>query len=160
MIKKIRLTILLLSISLTAFGQELPKEKSKEHKQIEGTNIFMIPPISFKPSSNFKGFQDPDDPTSMIMTMEIPGPFAEATKGFNSETLKTNGMHLKTKNEIKVGGFSGLLLDLDQPANGMIFSKQILIYGNEKFTTLINGIYLKDSRQIGQEINQYNAFFI
>lgn len=50
----------------------------------------MIPPISFKPSSNFKGFQDPEDPTSMIMTMEIPGPFAEATKGFNSETPVLN----------------------------------------------------------------------
>jgi hypothetical protein len=153
-IKKIRITTLLLSFSLIGFGQELPKEKSEIHIQIKGTNIFMVPPTSFESSSNFKGFQNPNDQTSMIMAMEIPGPYSEVSKGFNSEMMQKQGMELKTKKEIKVAEFDGLLLELDQSANGMVFSKQIIIYGNEKSSTLINGVYLKDSLQLGEKIKK------
>ena len=154
MIKGIKITILLLSISIIGLAQELPKEKSESHIQIEGTNIFMIPPTSFETSGNFKGFQNPNDQTAMIMTMEIPGPFSEISKGFNSEMLKTRGMELKSKREIRVAEFDGLLIELEQPANGMVFSKQIIIYGNEKSSTIINGIFLKDSIQLGERIKQ------
>ena len=154
MIKRIRITTLLLSISLAGFGQELPKEKSENHIQIKGTNIFMVPPTSFESSSNFKGFQNPNDQTSMIMAMEIPGPYSEVSKGFNSEMMQKQGMELNTKKEIKVAEFDGLLLELDQTANGMVFSKQIIIYGNEKSSTLINGVYLKDSLQLGEKIKE------
>lgn len=154
MIKTIKLTAVLLSISLIVLGQKLPKEKSENHIQISGTNIFMIPPKTFEPSVNFKGFQNPIDQTSMIMTMEIPGPYSEVSKGFNAEMLSPRGMELKTRNKIKIAGFDGLLIELDQTANGMNFSKQILIYGNEKATTLINGVYLKDSLQLGKEIEE------
>ena len=73
----------------------------------------MIPPVLFQSSINFKGFQNPIDQTSMIMTMEIPGPYSEVIKGFNFEMLKTRGMELKTKKEIKVANFNGLLIELD-----------------------------------------------
>jgi hypothetical protein len=154
MIKKIKITTLLLSFSLIGFGQELPKEKSENHIQIKGTNIFMVPPNPFESSSNFKGFQNPNDQTSMIMAMEIPGPYSEVTKGFNSEMMQKQGMELKTKKEIEVAEFNGLLIELDQSANGMIFSKQIIIYGNEKSSTLIIGVYLKDSLQLGEKIKE------
>ncbi len=154
MIKRIRITTLLLSISLAGFGQELPKEKSENHIQIQGTNIFMVPPTSFESSNNFKGFQNPNDQTSMIMAMEIPGPYSEVSKGFNSELMQKQGMELKTKKEIKVAEFDGLLLELDQSANAMVFSKQIIIYGNEKSSTLINGVYLKDSLRLGKKIKE------
>ena len=154
MINRIKITAFFVSISLIGFGQELPKEKTKNHQQISGTNIFMVPPDSFEPSNTFKGFQNPADQTSMIMTMEIPGPYSEVTKGFNSEMLNTKGMELKTKREITIAEFNGLIIELDQPANGMIFSKHILIFGNEKSTTLINGVYLQDSLQLGEKIKQ------
>ena len=151
---KIKQTILLLWISLIGFAQELPTEKTDNHLLIEGTNIFMIPPDSFASSNNFKGFQNPNDQTSMIMILEIPGPYLEVSKGFNAEMLKTRGMELKTKKEIKVANFDGLLIELDQAANGMVFSKQILIYGDEKSSMLINGVYLKDSLALGEKIKK------
>jgi len=154
MINKIRLTTLFLSFSLIGFGQELPKEKSENHIHIKGTNIYMVPPTSFESSSNFKGFQNPSDPTSMIMVMEIPGPYSEVSKGFNTEMMQNQGMELKTKKEIAVSEFNGLFLELDQSTNGMMFSKQIIIYGNEKSSTLINGVYLKDSLQLGEKIKE------
>jgi len=151
---KIKLTTLLLLISLIGFGQVLPKEKSENHVQIKGTNIFMIPPASFESSTRFKGFKNPATQTSMIMIMEIPGPYSEITKGFNSEELKIRGMELKTKKEIKVADYDGLLIELEQSASGMIFSKQILIYGDEKSSTFINGVYLKDSLRLGEKIKE------
>jgi hypothetical protein len=114
----------------------------------------MIPPVSYQSSTNFKGFQNPDDPTTMIMAMEIPGPYLEITKGFNTDILKTKGMVLKKKNHINVGEYTGLLIELNQLVNGMEFSKHILIYGNEKSTTLINGVFIKDSLESGKRIKE------
>lgn len=148
------IAILLLSIPCIVFGQELPKEKSENHVQIDGTNIFMIPPDSFEPSDNFKGFQNPDDQTSMIMILEIPGPYSEISKGFSSEMLETRGMELKSKKEINIAEYDGILMELEQSEYGMVFSKQILIYGNERSSTLINGVYLKDSLQSGERIKE------
>ena len=149
---KIKILVGLFFYSINGYGQELPKAKSEYHIQINGTPINIIPPESFQVSNNFKGFQNPDDQTSMIMTMEIPGPYSEVSKGFNSEMLKTQGMDLKTKKEIQIAGLSGLMIELDQNANGMDFSKHILIYGNENSTTLVNGVFLKDSVQLGKNI--------
>jgi len=151
---RLKLIPLLLLIAQFGFSQELPEVKSANHIQINGTNIFMIPPTSYESSTNFKGFQDPNDQTAMIMTIEIPGPYSEVTMGFNAETLKTQGMELKNKTAIKVAEFDGWLIELDQEANGLTFSKHIIIYGNEESTMLINGAYLKDSISTGQKIKE------
>ena len=104
------------------------------------------------PSTNFKGFSNPVDQTAMIMVTEIPGPYTEVNKGFNTDILKTKGMELKTKKRIKVAAYNGLLIELEQAANGSVFTKHILIYGDEKSTTLVNGAYLKDTFLLGELI--------
>lgn len=157
MIQRSRIALfgfLFLSISLFAFGQEFPTEKTENHQQIAGTNIFIIPPDLFEPSNNFRGFQNPLNQTSTIMTVEIPGAYSEVTKGFNSDMLKTRGMTLNTKKAVKVGESEGLLIELDQPAGGRVFSKHILVYGDTQSTTFINGVYPKDSLQLGQKIKE------
>lgn len=78
----------MLLLALTCIGQSFPASPTVEHQLIEGTNVYLIPPQTFSPSDNFKGFQDPSDPYSMLMLMEIPGPFSEASEGFNTEILE------------------------------------------------------------------------
>ncbi|MCX2575381.1 hypothetical protein [Pedobacter sandarakinus] len=151
---KIIITILLVAASLAGLGQQFPTTKSVNHQQINGTNIFMVPPFGYLPSKNFKGFQNPLDPTSMIMIVEIPGPYSKISTGFNAEMLKAKGMELKVKKETSLAGLNAMLIELDQQANGMMFSKHILIYGNEKSTTLVNGVYLKDSLENGKQIER------
>jgi len=142
-------------ISLVSFSQTFPESKSENHHLINGTNISLVPPTSFEASSDFKGFQNPADPSSMIMVVEIPGPYSEVAVGFESpELLKAQGMELKSKKEVKVFNFDGLLLEIDQAANGMLFSKHILLYGNEKSSTMINGAFLKESAELGMEIKE------
>ena len=149
--------ILLLILSL--FSKSVVSQKindfskpTENHILIKGTNIYLIPPKDYIESSNFKGFQSPNSQTSMIMVMEIPGPFSEVSKGFNSEMLATKGMKLKNKKEVSINKYKGLILDIDQDANGLTYSKHILIYGNEKSTTMINGIYLENDVENGKII--------
>ena len=61
-------------------------------------------------------------------------------------------MDLISKKEVSIAGFEALIIELNQAANGMIFSKRILIYGDEKASTFINGVYLKDSVELGESI--------
>ena len=152
MTKNIVFTTLLFLNSLIGFAQAFSKVKTNQHQQISGTNISLVPPSSFAPSDNFKGFQNPEDPTSMLMVVEVPAPYAEIERGFNADMLQTKGMELKAKTDISIAEFKGLLLELDQSANGMEFSKHILIYGNEKATTIINGVFLKDSIVLGEKM--------
>jgi hypothetical protein len=150
--KKIILAFAVALISTTAFGQDLPKEKSEKHIRIKGTNILMVPPASFDVSTNFKGFYNPEYQAAMIMTVEVPGPYSEIANGFNTKTLKPRGMDLKNKKDIKVGTHDGVYIELEQLSNKILFSKHIIIYGNSKSTTIINGVYPKDSIRLGQNI--------
>lgn len=143
-----------LTYSFFGYGQISPVEISKKHIQVSGTNIFMIPPNQFSLSTNFKGFQNPNDLSSMIMILEIPGPFLEVTKGYNSETLINYGIKLNDKKIIKFFKYDALFIQLDQDVNGTIFSKHILVYGDEKSSIIINGSFLKDSKELGDQIKQ------
>ena len=126
---------------------------TEEHQQVQGTNIYLIPPESFSASNQFKGFQNPQDQTSMIMVMTIPGPYSEVSKGFQqSQMLEARGMTLVSKEVTQVYGLEGLFIYLEQEANGLTFGKSILVYGDSTSTTMINGIHLKDSIDLGQQI--------
>ena len=127
---------------------------TKEHVLIKGTNISMIPPTDFESSESFKGFQDPDDPSSMIMVVEIPGPFAGVTQGFTKEALSQKGMKLKRKKKVWVGDHEGMYIKLTQKANGAVYSKSILAYGNPDATTMINGVHLKKAKKRGKRIKR------
>ena len=151
MIKKTFVFFLTLFLVPISTGQNLndfsgPTEK---HVLVRGTAISLIPPAGFDLSGNFKGFQNPDDPTSMIMVVDIPGPFSEVSKGFTTEMMASRGMKLNEKKEVLVNAQKGYLIDLEQEANGMFFFKSVLIFGNEQSTTMINGIHLKDSTDVG-----------
>ncbi len=154
MINKITLLLAILLVSFNAFAQEFPKEKTENHILIEGTNIYVVPPTTFQASPNFKGFQNPNDPTSMIMVVEIPGPYQAVSEGFDGETLATQGMELKQTTDIQIAEMSGQLIELNQTANGFDFSKHILVYGDEQATMIVNGVYLKDSLQLGEDIKE------
>lgn len=145
-------TILLLILSLVTqsiFSQKINEyiKPTKDHMLVKGTNIYMLPPKDYAESANFKGFQNADDQTSMIVIVEIPGPFNEVSKGFNTEMLATEGMKLINKKEVSINEFKGFVIDLEQEANGLTFAKNILIYGDDNSTTIINGIFLKSSKE-------------
>lgn len=142
------------TFSKVCFSQQINKfeRPTDKHLNIPGTNIYMIPPGEFQISENFKGFQNPNDQLSMIMVMEFPGPFSEVSKGFHEKMLQSKGMILKSKKKIDVNQYNGYLINLEQEANGLLFDKYIILYGDEKLTIMINGMYIKDSIQLGKKV--------
>ncbi len=155
MIKIFHVTVFLIIANVCLNAQQFNalEQATSEHITIEGSNVSMIPPPEFAPSENFKGFQNPEDPYSMIMLLEIPGPYEEISTGFNEEKLKEQNMTLLSKKEIIINDTPGLFIELDQEASGITFSKYLIIYGKEA-TTLINGVYLKENKEVGNLIKE------
>jgi hypothetical protein len=98
--------------------------------------IKLMRPAGFDNAESFHGFQQPSTHSS-VMTMTIPGPFKEVTRGFSAEQLKRKGMSLVGKENVEVDGHSGLLLRVNQEAYGTEFAKWILVLGNEKETKMV-----------------------
>jgi hypothetical protein len=135
-----------------AFGQkEINNTKTDKHKQVNGTNCFLVPPTGFIDATSFQGFQQLNSGAS-ILIMEIPGPFSESTKGFNEQGLKTQGVVLKKKEDIKVNGNQGLFLTAEQFAHGTNFSKYILVFGDNKSTFMVNGTFPKEVKELHKDI--------
>lgn len=127
---------------------------TESYVRIDGTNIKLIPPLGFEESPNFKGFQNPDDPTSMIIVVEIPGPYSEISKGFNAEMMATRGMTLINSDSFPINQQQGLFITVDQPSQGLDFRKYILAYGDQSSSVVINGVFIKDSLELGQQIKR------
>lgn len=144
--------LLINSISIIAQQPNGLNALGKTHVLIRGTNISMAQPKAFVASENFQGFKNPNDPNTMIMVSVLPGPFAEISKGFNAETMKSRGIVLKEKNTILIDRFEGLILEVTQPANGLQYAKTILVFGDSSNTTMINGIALEDSIETRNQI--------
>jgi len=146
------LTFIGLIILTSSFGQkELCNTKSEKHKQVCGTKYFLIPPTGFIAAPNFQGFQQLNSGASILL-MEIPGPYIETTKGFNEEGLKTQGVILRKKEEIKVNGLQGIILTTEQFAYGTNFKKYILVFGDSEFTTIINGTFPNEIKDLDIDI--------
>lgn len=149
---KLLLTVFGLFVIISTSGQgEINNTKTDRHKQIPGTKFFLIPPTGFISATNFQGYQQMNSGAS-ILVMEIPGPFSESTKGFNEQGLKTQGVVLKKKEEIKINGHQGLFLTTEQFAYGKNYSKYVLVFGDSKATYMVNGTFPKELTQLDKVI--------
>ncbi|MEM9985056.1 MAG: hypothetical protein AAF804_08160 [Bacteroidota bacterium] len=152
--KLLPLIALLTACPLLSHGQDFPKQKTEDHQSIRGTYLYLIPPDDFLPSTKFKGFQDPSDPFSMIMVMEIPGPIEKLEQGFNPELMATKGMKLVAKKSIQIANQSGFWVEVEQSANGFEFAKYVLVFGDAEASIMINGVYLQEDEETGEVIKE------
>lgn len=67
----------------------------------------------------------------------IPGPFSKTSGGFNTSGLASQGMTLLKKESVKIGSADALLIYVSQSAYGTDFRKWVLIFGDEKESTLV-----------------------
>lgn len=140
-------------ISLSgSFGQKvINNTKTENHRQIAGTKYFMIAPEGFTPALNFNGFQEQVSGSSILL-VEIPGPFAEISKGITNDNLKTKGVIIKKRKEIKINGIDAILFTAEQFAYGTNYKKFMLVFGDSTMTTMINGIFSEELKEIGDDI--------
>ncbi|MBK9735884.1 MAG: hypothetical protein IPO92_13385 [Saprospiraceae bacterium] len=149
--------ILLLLVS----GQILSGQQEK-HLKIPGTKCSIIPPNGFEAATTFSGFMQAETGAS-IMVNEIPASYDPIIAGFTADALKKTGMTLQSKETIDFNKSKATLIKVTQAANGTIYIKQMLIFGDEKGTVLVNGIYPESSIDIEPSIKEallstvYNA---
>ena len=138
--------LLVLTMAVTPLlSQDLNtyNEPSNQHQVVKGTRVAMIPPQGFQQGDNYKGFANPEDPTTGIMVMEIPGPIEEVSTGFTEDLMAKRGMKLISKMKTRVAGRDGFLLEIEQEAQGSVFYKMLLVYGHDKGSVMVNGYALK-----------------
>lgn len=148
--------IFLLSISIAnAFGQNqnIGNEKMPNHQNIKGTQVWLVPPVGFVLSTDYKGFKDTTDKMSMIMVTEMKGPYSEISKAFDGSRPLPNIEVKETKN-LQIGKHNATSVTIEQSANGLIFKKIILIIDDSTQTVMINSIFLKDSVALGTNIEK------
>lgn len=102
--------------------------------------IKLIKPDGFEVAEKFDGFQQASTQSSVIV-MTIPGPFVEVTKGFTPGELKSQGMKLRSKQNVSIDGNKGILINLHQAAYGTKFIKWVFAFGNETETKIITATF-------------------
>lgn len=150
--KRLIFLTLIFSQFLNSYCQkEITNIKTDNHKQVRGTKVFIIPPDGFIEANNFFGFQQSQSSSSIVIT-EVPGPFETVSKGLNADGLKTQGMTLKEKREIKINGYDGFYIEAEQFAYENYFTKSIIVFGDKDLTIMIVAIFPQKFKSIEKDI--------
>ncbi|MFT6500884.1 MAG: hypothetical protein ACJASQ_000994 [Crocinitomicaceae bacterium] len=148
------LAILLISFTNLLYSQEFIENIiTKEHKNVTGTKVSLIPAIGFTKADNFNGFQQ-NESGSSIMVVEMPTSISALKVTFTKEALLSQGIELEEIKELKINDLSAILITGSQSANGALFSKIILVIGNDNEVVLINCAYPNGFTEIGKEITK------
>lgn len=77
----------------------------------------------------------------LLLVTELPAPFQAVYKGFTASALKAEGMTLIDKQTIDFNNSKAIYVKVRQPVKGIMYLKQILVFGDSKKTVIVNGIY-------------------
>lgn len=134
-----------LFFSLAAFAQ------TERHKPVPGTNVSLVPPSGFSPAARFPGFQNEKAGATITVT-ELPAPLQATSEGFTPGALQAKGMQLVERQSIDFAGGKATYLLLSQKAQGQTYLKQVLLFGDNRRTVMVNGIYPEASKALEKEI--------
>lgn len=123
------------------------------HLLVPGTKISLVPPAGFTAASSFSGFEQPDAAAS-IMVADVPGPVQQMKAGMTSATLATRGMKLLRTEPVTIKGTPATILHIIQPANGLLYRKQLLLFGDATHTVFITGTYPDGGTAMEAEIRR------
>lgn len=150
--KKIIFLIFSLLTFSTLFGQTVRNnDLTAKHINITGTKISIIPPDGFIKATNFLGLQQTQS-GSTIMVLDIPGPFSETSKGMTKEGFLSQGVEVKTIENLTLNNLPAILVTGEQNAYGNVYTKFVLCFGTEKETILINGAIPSNLKEIANSV--------
>ncbi len=149
------LFLFLCFFTLETFAQKrsINNKISAEHIFIPATKIAIIPPPNFTKAVGFSGFQQAET-NSSILVAEVPAPYQEIAKAFTAENLKTRGVILLKTEEISFQNTPAKLLITKQSANGMNFSKTILVFGDAKKAFLVNFLSPENDKTLAEQMDK------
>lgn len=147
--------ILICVVSISTFAQkkEISNKLTQDHIFVGGTKVAMIPPQNFAKATAFSGFQQTETNAS-IMISELPAPYSALIKNFTAENLKSRGMNLLNIEEIAFQEQPALIYKVKQTAQGLVFVKYILVFGDEKGVVMLNGIFPESEVNLEESIKK------
>ena len=152
------LLIITFLVVKVGYGQGLigSPEKTTAHQNIRGTKTWIIPPSNFTVTDNYKGFYNPNDKLAMLMLTEMPAPYGKFSESFKiMEKPLPNGMQITDIKKYSMPGQSGaMFITINQLSQGLIFKKYALLFGDSLSSTMIVGIYSKDSVETGEKLKR------
>jgi hypothetical protein len=122
-----------------------------EHQNIIGTKISLIPPKGFVKADNFLGLQQTQS-GSTIMVLDIPGPFSETSKALTKEGFLSQGVEVKSIENLTLNNLPAIFVTGEQNAYGNIYTKYVLCFGTDKETIMINGASPNNLNEISNEV--------
>jgi len=148
--------IFLIAITLLTFSSVIGQTITNnvltiEHQNIIGTKISLIPPKGFVKADNFLGLQQTQS-GSTIMVLDIPGPFSETSKGMTKEGFLSQGVEVKTIENLTLNNLPAILVTGEQNAHGNIYTKYVLCFGTNQETIMVNGASPNNLEEIAREI--------
>ena len=117
-------------------------DEQRQYVSFPAAGVKLVRPSGFDDAEDFHGFQQAST-QSFVMVLMIPGPLSECTRGFTAEKLRTGGMTLRSKENVRIEGYAGVLLGVTQNAYGTEFGKWILAFGDENETRMVTAAFPK-----------------
>ncbi|MEL6588665.1 MAG: hypothetical protein AAFQ68_01215 [Bacteroidota bacterium] len=142
----ILLCLLCLGSNLLIGQESISTNLTDAHQQVQGTKVFMVVPESFAVATQFQGFQDFDRSASLLVAI-LETPVQPLLQAFTKEALKGQGVEMEDKEPISLNGMKGTWITGTQSAYGSTFNKYILVFGDESFTCIVNGMYPEESKE-------------
>jgi hypothetical protein len=148
------LVVCLFFVCLTAFGQKQIENKlTEEHQNIKGTKISLIPPAGFTDATDFSGLQQMES-GSGIMIFEVPAPYSETSKAITKEPLLSKGIQVSKIENLTINRLPAILATGVQNAYGNTYTQYTLVFGTEKETIMINGVFPKKFKKMGEKVKK------
>jgi hypothetical protein len=138
----------------TAFCQiNIGSAKTANHINIPGTKIWLIPAADFQLTDRYKGFNNKSDPFSSILLNELPAAYENFAGAFSKTGPTANNINIVAIEKCNVPSATGCtLITATQTAQGYTFGKHMLLFGDQKASTMITATYLKDSVKTGEKL--------
>jgi hypothetical protein len=151
---RFRIAVCRIFIAALVFAGVVTVAKAQKVSRFPNAGVKIVQPQGFTVAKSFDGFEQASTGSSVVV-LRIPGPFAEVTRGFTAEGLKSKGMSLQSKQEVTIDGKPGLLLNLTQSAHRATFRKWIVALGDPSQTILVTASFPQErTAQLSEKLKK------
>jgi hypothetical protein len=102
-----------------------------------GSRIGLAPPKDMELSKRFAGFENPDKGASITLFEMPPEAYPKLAAGLNAKALKQQGVRVTSREELKLGDRTALLIGGDQTSGKVTIRKWLLATADPTITALV-----------------------
>ncbi len=124
----------------SAATTEIVNERSERHVVVPGMEIAFAAPEDLAPSVRFNGFESATRAVEVVVA-DIRAPFRQIADAFTEANLKTRGIEVRSRSELKINGADAVLIKALHPEAGRDWGKWILLLAGDGGTYVVNGVF-------------------